>query len=206
MAIPEYFSADQEACTVMMNPENPEPIFFPSKRTLETTQTDNGGQSMANGEKGSGLEKRSDTKREVDQGRATGVNANTEELWKFRALDAERRADRIFRMVRAGLAPQLARQMMSRLVRELLSQRADWIHAQEVVEQDLAEIERRFVRSHEKLQERLRIFEKRAGELEEALELKAQENNELIKAHIALAQEKLNEANKDQKGELSLWN
>jgi hypothetical protein len=76
-------------------------------------------------------------------------------------------------------------------VQELISQRASWLKTQHVLEHDLTEIERRFVRSHTQLQERLRAFETRTDELERALAAKTEENTELIKTHIAMAQQTL---------------
>jgi 7TM-HD extracellular len=122
---------------------------------------------------------------------AAGSTVDQEKFRYQRALEAEWRAQEILGMVRAGLAPQLARQMMTKLVRELISQRSQWMQTQQWAETDLARIEERFAQSHTRLQERLREFEKRTEELERALVVKAQETSELLKSQIALTQKQL---------------
>ena len=153
--------------TVVMNPQRNETIFLPMQ------ETENTGSGAAASEE------------------APVTAAAAEAFWQQRAAEAERRAEEILGMVRAGLAPQLAKQMMHRLVQELISQRAQWLRTQRVAESDLEAIEKRFLESHRQLQARLLAFEKRAVDLETALARKAEENSELIKAHISMTQQQL---------------
>lgn len=122
------------------------------------------------------------------------LEPSNEKFWRQRAAEAERHAEDILNMVRAGLAPQLARQMMNKLVQELITQRAEWLLTSRVAENELAEIERRFTASHTQLQKRLRDFEKRTEELEQMLAVKTEENSELIKSQIELTQKQLAES------------
>jgi len=158
------------AYTVVMNPQRNETIFLPMQGTEKTGSS---GEAP------------------VESPQAPITAAAAEQFWQQRAMEAERRAEEILGLVRAGLAPQLARQMMHRLVQELIHQRSQWLQTQRVAEADLAAIEQRFLASHQQLQARLVAFEARAVELETALARKAEENSELIKAHISLTQQQL---------------
>jgi hypothetical protein len=171
--------------TVVLNPQQNETVFLPMRPTTEAADP------------------AQDTASPEENGTSKLVLSLSERFWHERALAAERRAEEILAMVRAGLAPQLARQMMHKLVQELISQRAQWLQTQRIAEQDLALLEQRFTEAHDHLVGRLRSFEKRTEELERALAMKAAENTELIKAHIALTQKQIQ--NKSS-GTEAVWN
>jgi len=119
--------------------------------------------------------------------------------WQDRVLAAEKRAEELMAMVREGLAPHLARELMNKLVRELISQRAGLLHTHQIAERELSSMEARFEHVISQLQERLAAYEKRNAELEKELAAKREENIELIKARIFMTQNKLEagQANKD---------
>lgn len=118
--------------------------------------------------------------------------------WQERVLAAEKRAEELLTMVREGLAPHLARELMNKLVRELISQRAGLLYTHQIAERELTSMEGRFENVITQLQDRLAAYEKRNAELEKELAAKREENRELIKASMVMTQNKLAErANKN---------
>jgi hypothetical protein len=111
--------------------------------------------------------------------------------WQERVLAAEKRAEELLAMVRAGLAPHLARELMNNLVRELISQRAGLLYTHQIAERELSSMEARFEKVIGQLQDRLAAYEKRNAELERELAAKREENLELIKASMVMTQNKL---------------
>jgi len=103
----------------------------------------------------------------------------------------QRRAESAQAAIRAGLLTQLGRLLRERLVSGLVSQRKELLDAQQVAAAELAELERRLDDLRTPLKERLLAYEKRIAELEEALEARAEENRELIKAKIRLTRQQL---------------
>ena len=93
--------------------------------------------------------------------------------------------------VRARLAPHLAQLLTDRLFQKLLSQRAGMLNAQQLATAEMAELEARLEKLHAPLQERLRAYEQRIGELEKELSQKGEENRELIKLKIELIRNQL---------------
>jgi hypothetical protein len=93
--------------------------------------------------------------------------------------------------LRARLVPQLAQLLKYKVVQRLLSQRSDFIDAQHKAAAEVADLEARLERVHAPLQERLRAYEQRIGELEKELALTGEENRELLKAKIQLVKIKL---------------
>jgi len=174
---------DDAAFTVMLNPQRQASLYVSDREETTDTETSDAMHFLQ------------------DKGELGG--GDSAHIMKLRGLEAERRAEEIMAMVRAGLAPQLAKRMMNRLVQELITQRGQWIHTQQVAERDLSELEQRIAQSNAQMQERLKAFEKRTEELEKALALKAEETAELLKSHIALTQKQLQA--KDGAQEL-IWN
>ena len=119
------------------------------------------------------------------------VDGAAEAAWKARALAAESRADKAAALLKVRLMPQLARWMMSELVQRLLHQRVDLLTSQKRAEQEVAHLEKRLDQLHAPLEDRLRAYERRIGELERELAAKGQENRELLKARIDTARKKL---------------
>ncbi len=89
--------------------------------------------------------------------------------WQQRALEAEQRAQRATDAVRDGLLPHLAEVLKTRLVQGLVSQRADLLEAQQRAAAEVAELERRLDQVHAPLQERMKAYEQRIGDLERQL-------------------------------------
>ncbi len=121
--------------------------------------------------------------------------------WAERALDAERRAEELLAMVRSGLAPHLAKELMNRLVQELISQRNLLLQTQRMAGKEINAIEARFNSIYQNIQAQLQAYEKRTHELEGKLADKDQTNAELLKAMI-VTQKKLN-SNSTQSGNTS---
>ena len=96
-----------------------------------------------------------------------------------------------------ALAPHLAKMLMDKFVRKLLSQRTGMLDTQAKATAEMAEMEVRLEKIQAPLQERLRAYEQRIGELEKELAQKGEENRELIKLKIALVRNQL-AATKDQ--------
>jgi len=115
----------------------------------------------------------------------------SEEHWRQRALDAERRLEKSQGVLRAALLPHLARWLTSKLGRVLLRERGELIETQKKAEQDLAELEQRLASVQAPLEDRLQAYEQRIAELENDLSAKGVENQELIKATIAMARKRL---------------
>jgi hypothetical protein len=89
------------------------------------------------------------------------------------------------------LLPHLARLMMDKLVRRLISQRTVLVDAQTRAAADIADLEKRLEIIHAPLQDRLRAYEQRITELEKELLQKGEENRELIRAKIELTRKQL---------------
>jgi hypothetical protein len=157
-----------------LNRDRNETIFLPAKATLNPTIT---------------LPENIELVSPVE-----AVTITDHKAWQERVLAAEKRAEELMAMVRAGLAPHLARELMNRLVRELISQRAGLLHTHQVAERELTAMEARFENVISQLQERLAAYEKRNAELERELAAKKEENLELIKASIVMTQGKLDSA------------
>ena len=117
--------------------------------------------------------------------------------WEDKVFAAEKRADELMQLVRAGLAPHLAKHLMSQFVRELMSQRNQLIQTQKVSETELNRIESQFATVQAELIERLSGYELRNAELEKELAEKRKENRELIRIMMGVTrnqQEKLETA------------
>jgi hypothetical protein len=93
--------------------------------------------------------------------------------------------------LRQLLAPHLARLLMNKFVRRLISQRAELMVTQEKVAAEIAELEARLEAIHAPLQDRLAAYEKRIAELEKQLSARDEQNRELIKAKIEVIKKQL---------------
>ena len=92
---------------------------------------------------------------------------------------------------RASLVPYLARLMMDKLVSKLLWQRSHWLETQRKAIAEMTELEERLEKVHAPLQDRLRAYEQRIGDLEKQLARKGEENRELTKTKLQLARHQL---------------
>jgi len=114
--------------------------------------------------------------------------------WQQRARAAEQRAERAHAAIRAGVLPHFADWLKQKFVRGLVSERSRMLDAQKSAAVELVELERRLDELHTPLQERLRAYEKRIGELEKSLAAKGEENRELLRAKIQLTRQQLENA------------
>ena len=126
------------------------------------------------------------------------------EQWLERALVAEQRARELTHEARAALVPKFMQWLKSQAVQQLVSQRQDLMTTQQLAELELARLERMLVDIHAPLEERLKIYERRIAELEQALTAKGEESRELIQTMIRLTRSKLESERKTEKG--VTWN
>ncbi len=111
--------------------------------------------------------------------------------WQDRVLGAEKRAEELLAQVRAGLAPHLAKQMMSELVRKLVADREGLLQAHFAASSQVAEIEQRFAKVHAQLQERLKEYQARNLELEKELAASTEQNRKLLSTQIETLQKRI---------------
>ena len=111
--------------------------------------------------------------------------------WQAHLREAEQRAEDLLGIVRAGLAPHLARELTHKLVQELVSQRTTLLRAHELAEREMTALEARFAKVCHDLQDRLAAYERRTAELEKELIAKAEQTRELMNATILLTEQKL---------------
>lgn len=93
--------------------------------------------------------------------------------------------------LRARLVPHLARGLMDKFVRALISQRSELMRTQEVGANQLAEIEQRLDQISVRLENRQTFYETRISQLEKELAAAEEENRELIRAKIHEARQNL---------------
>ena len=106
--------------------------------------------------------------------------------WEEKVFAAEKRAEELMQLIRAGLAPHLAKDLMGQFVRELLSQRNQLMATQRVSESELTRLEGQFAALQEQLISRLSSYELRNTELEKELAERRKENRELIRMMMGL--------------------
>src|SRR5208337_3165760 len=117
-------------------------------------------------------------------GTAGGKLTAAEELWRQRALEAERRAEQALAAARADLAPHLAQVLKEALVQELAIQRKELLQAQQIAASEIAQLTHHLDELKVPMQERLRSYETRIQELERELAARSEENRELLKLKI----------------------
>jgi hypothetical protein len=93
--------------------------------------------------------------------------------------------------VQTKLIPHLARGLMNKFVRALISQRSQLMHTQDAGTEQLAELEQRLDQINSRLKNRQTVYEKRIAELEKELAAAEEENRELIRAKIHEARQNL---------------
>jgi hypothetical protein len=89
------------------------------------------------------------------------------------------------------LIPHLARGLMDKFVRALISQRSELIRTQQVGTDQLAEIEQRLDQISTRLENRQVFYETRISQLEKELAAAEEENRELIRMKIHEARQNL---------------
>jgi aminoglycoside N3'-acetyltransferase len=98
---------------------------------------------------------------------------------------AEHRAEELMSMVRAGLAPHLARHLADKLVRELMAQRTALLQAHRAAEQEIGVVEARFTTLEKQLCQALDLHERRLRQLQADLAAKTEENRRLLQVLAA---------------------
>jgi hypothetical protein len=131
--------------------------------------------------------------RQADGADAGSLALHTGSEWQMELRDAERRAEELLSIVRAGLAPHLARELTHKLVQELVTQRATLLRAHQMAEREIVGLEARFAKVCAEMQERIAAYERRAMELEKELIARAEQTRELMNATILLTEQKLKE-------------
>lgn len=126
----------------------------------------------------------------ISDPKRAGHAASGDDSWQHRALVAEGKAERAHVAIREGALAQFK----EKLVGNLVSQQSELLEAQAAAAVEMAEMERRLNELHAPLQERLRTYEARIADLENALVAKGEENRELIKAKIDLLRKQLEAA------------
>jgi hypothetical protein len=155
--------------TVVINPDRPETVFLPVQSSSEPLMVQLAGERPL-----------------------PRLEADAMSNWREQVLEAEQRAEDLLSRIRAGLAPELAKQMMDRLVQQLLAQRKALLATYAVAAENVTALERRFTGIHEQLKNQLREQEERASALQQQLATKDLENSELLRA-VLDAQKKLTE-------------
>ncbi|MEO7411853.1 MAG: hypothetical protein ABIZ81_00730 [Opitutaceae bacterium] len=109
------------------------------------------------------------------------------EVWKYRAIDAERKVERAHAAIRSGVMDW----MREKVFRTLVHHRGELLSAQQKAEQEIRELVDRLEQLHAPLQERIAAYEKRIAELERDLAAKDEENRELIGSRIYVTKQQL---------------
>jgi hypothetical protein len=114
-----------------------------------------------------------------------------ENLWRQRALEAERRAEEAIAAARANLAPQLAQALKEALVQELAIQRKELLRAQQLAAAEIAQLAQHLDELKAPMQDRLRSYETRIQELEKELTARSEENRVLLQLKIEMVRHQL---------------
>lgn len=154
-----------EAYTVVMNPARNETVFLPASTATPSPFSVTGAPHLH--------------------------GAATHAQWQIQFREAEQRAGDLLALVRAGLAPHLAKELTHKLVQELVRQRATLLRAHQLAEAEILALEARFEKVHRELQERVAGYEARAAGLQKELDAKSEQTRELMNATILLTKQKL---------------
>jgi len=111
--------------------------------------------------------------------------------WLEQALVAEQRARELAADARSALVPKFLQWLKSQGVQNLIAQREELITTQKLAETELARLEQMLAEMHAPIQERIKAYEQRILELEQALKAKGEESHELIETMIRLTRQKL---------------
>ena len=114
-----------------------------------------------------------------------------DEQWLDRALIAEQRARELAGEARSALVPKFLQWLKSQGVQSLIAQRDELLTTQKLAELELARLEQMLAEIHAPIEERIKAYEHRIAELEQALKAKGEESHELIETMIRLTRQKL---------------
>lgn len=106
-------------------------------------------------------------------------------------LDREQRSPELVSLVRKTLMPKFMQWLKTDAVEKIMAQREKLLDTQHLAEMELAKLEQALMLIQAPLQERLRQYEQRIADLEEALRVKGHESRELIETMIRLTRQKL---------------
>jgi len=115
------------------------------------------------------------------------------EIWQQRALSAEALADNQALLLRERLMPELTEFVKQSLVQGLAAQRDALLAMQQQALQSVVELESRLIALQAPLQERIRTYESRIGELEKDLAAQNAEMRELTRTILELMRQRLDE-------------
>jgi hypothetical protein len=114
-----------------------------------------------------------------------------DESWLDRALIAEQRVRQLATGARAALVPKFLQWLKSQGVQSLIAQREELLTTQKLAELELARLEQMLAEMQAPIEERIKAYEHRIAELEQALKAKGEESHELIETMIRLTRQKL---------------
>jgi 7TM-HD extracellular len=117
--------------------------------------------------------------------------AAADESWLDRALIAEQRARELATGARAALVPKFLQWLKSQGVQSLIAQREELLTTQKLAELELSRLEQMLAEMQAPIAERIKAYEHRISELEQALKAKGEESHELIETMIRLTRQKL---------------
>jgi hypothetical protein len=115
----------------------------------------------------------------------TGVITN--DSWRQRALEAERRAEQALAVLRENMTETLK----ETVIQQLAAQRSELLNAHEAAASEIAELIRRMDAAHAPLHERLHAYETRIQELEKELTARSEENRELLKLKVEMMKQQI---------------
>lgn len=115
------------------------------------------------------------------------------DAWRQRALTAEAMAGKQGEILREKMIPELTEFAKQSLVQGLVTQRNILLETQRKAQQALLELESRMSVLQTPLQERIRVYENRIAELEQAVQTQSEEVRELTRATLSLVRTKLAE-------------
>jgi hypothetical protein len=101
-----------------------------------------------------------------------------------RALAAEQRAEQATAVIRSGLIPHLRRWLKQKLVRRLISDRAQLLETQQLATLKALGVEERLARIEQQIQRQTSAYQERIEALTRELIVAKEENRELIRARI----------------------
>ncbi len=133
----------------------------------------------------------SDLRSPTATGNPDGKLTVADDIWRQRALEAERRAEEAVAAARADLAPQLAKVLREALVQELAIQRKELLQAQQIAIVEIAQLSHHLDELKVPMQERLRSYEARIQELEKELSARSEENRELLRLKIEMVRHQI---------------
>ncbi len=127
-----------------------------------------------------------------------GVSQTQSQAWQRRAEEAERRAQQATVVLRAGLIPHLSRWLKEKLVRKLVSDRAQLMEVQRVAALKMLAVDERLSKIESQIQQRNQDYEQRIDELMKELAVAKEENRELIQAKITLVKAEMERAKQSE--------